>query len=144
MWIYVLVFLVLIYVWIKERQQYGCSGMPCVTDCDNADGKVVKGTTPEPDDTNAELFDKIDFAADFSTRRVVWREAFILGFLGTVVIWYFLFRRFPTEFELVVSIVIFAAIVYVSYNFNKFHMVDYISQNIQDSVSMLRERFNVS
>ena len=138
MWIYVAIGLFLIYVLYKERQALGCPDLPNGEDCDNGNGKAVKGSAPEPGDSPDVLYKKIIMASRFMDRFVVWRMAIITGFVSTIFMFFFLYQRFPSEFELTMSLFVIAAVVYFFWSFYRFHLVAYTEKNISDAIDQLK------
>jgi hypothetical protein len=140
MWGYIVIGLIAFYALIKERSMLGCSVIPTTEDCDNANGKVTKGCMPNASDSSDQLFKKITFASKYSDRIVVWRQALLISLISMFGIWAILGRGIPTEYQLVVGMVVITAIVYFAFGFYKFHLHDYIHHNINASVDILRSR----
>lgn len=140
MWVYLLISVCFLYAFYKEREALGCPTIPNGEDCDNANGKAVRGTKPLPTDTNAVIFDKIRKAADFADRWVVWRISFLLSISCTLLIYFFLYQRAPLEHEALMGIFVISAIVYSILNFYKFHLINYVRNNIDESVRILEQR----
>jgi len=140
MWIYILIAIAFVYTLYKERQALGCPTIPNGEDCDNANGKAVKGTLPLPLDSTTTVFDKIQRAADFADRWVVWRAGFLLAVPCVLLIFFFLYQRIPKEHEAVIAIFTITAIVYFTFNFYKFHLIDYAKANIDEGVKILKTR----
>ncbi len=141
MWIYIILAIVLLYALYKERQALGCGNFFEGKDCDNINGKAVKGTTPYPNDSSEELFDKIELAAGYQERFVKWRLFLIVSFLATMLIWFIIYKRFPTEWELITAMLILFFAMSSASGFYKFHLYNYVKRNINESVEILRERF---
>jgi len=138
--VYIAVGLTLVYALVKERSMLGCKVIPDADDCDNANGKVVKGCSPNASDTDEQLVNKLVNSAHYCDRIVVWRQAVILSFLSATLIWFILKERFPTEYELLVSMLVMSALIYFTSGFYKFHMHDYVRQNIVDAALIIKER----
>lgn len=140
MYIYILVGLLVLFALYKERQALGCPDIPSGVDCDNANGKAVKGTLPLPSDSNDVIFQKIKKAADFSDRWVMWRIGFILSLPCVLLTYFFLHKRLPDEKELTVGMFVIAALFYFTLNFYKFHLINYVRNNIDEGVDILKSR----
>jgi hypothetical protein len=140
MWIYLLIWVTGIYALYKERQALGCPDIPNGEDCDNANGKAVKGTRPSPTDPTPVVFDKIRTAADFADKWVVWRIAFLLSIPCVLLIYFFLYQRLAKEQELMVGIFVIASVVYFVLNFYKFHLINYARNNIDEGLKILETR----
>ena len=140
MWIYLLVAITFVYVLYKERQALGCPTVPNGQDCDNANGKAIKGTNPLPSDPTSVIFEKIRKAADFADRWVVWRLSYILALPTILLIYFFLYQRIPKEHELVISLFVITTVVYFTLNFYKFHLIDHAKNNIDEGVKILESR----
>ena len=138
MWVYVLIFIFIAYTLFKERQSLGCPDIPTGEDCDNANSKVVKGTSPSNTDSVPQLLDKIKFAASYNDRDVVWRRCVIYAFLSTIIYAYIIYAGFPSEYHLFCGILIIGGVFYFSYSFYKFHMRDYIKDNIYNSYDIFK------
>ena len=140
MYIYALIALIVVYCIYKERQALGCPSIPDGSDCDNANGKAVKGTDPKPNDTDAQIYAKIKEAADFADKWVVWRIAILLGVASSFGVYFFLEYRVPDEKELAIGTFAIAALVYFTMNFYKFHLMNYARNNIDKGVGILETR----
>ena len=140
MWVYLLVVLVSIYALYKERQALGCPDFPNIEDCDNKNGKAVKGSGPHPRDSNLIICSKLKLAGAYNDRFVFWRASLLVSLVSSVLLWFILYRRFPTEWELVVSMTVISSVVYFTQNFYKFHLSDYAKKNIHQAVEILRYR----
>ena len=140
MWIYLLICIFFIYALIKEREALGCTGRGVIAGCKNEDGKAIVGTTPYPNDSVDTIYNKIQLAASYQERFVKWRMVYIISTMAAFLLWFVLFRRIPTEWELVVIITILIFVGMGACNFYKFHLSDYIQENIDKSVEILKAR----
>jgi len=140
MLIYALIAALLVYCVYKERQALGCSDTPDGKDCDNANGKAVKGTDPHRKDSDTVIYSKIREAADFADKWVTWRLSVMLGAVCTVVMYFFLYYRLPDEKELAISLFVITTLVYFTLNFYKFHLINYARNNINKGVNILESR----
>jgi len=140
MWVYLIVAAILLYALHKERQQLGCPAFPDTNDCRNEDGKVLRGTKSDASDDEATIFGNIKTAADFASQWVIWRMAILLSSLATVLGFFLVYQRIPTEFELVGFMLVFTFCIYFMFGFYKFHMLDYVRKNIDESVDILQTR----
>lgn len=140
MWIYASVTALLIYALYKECQALGCDNPLNGIDCDNKSGKAVKGTSSNHQEPTSEILRKIDRAASYNTRFVKWRSYLLMAFGTTMILWFILFKKIPTEWQLITCmLVIFAAITLLS-GFYHFHLYKHVKGNIHRSVNILRER----
>lgn len=140
MWIYIGIGLIMIFVVYKERQALGCPTIPNGSDCDNINGKAVKGTKPSPSDSDSVLLDKIRLAASYKERFVYWRKALILAFVASFVFFFVAYQTYPTEYELVVCMFVFAVLVIFGNSFYIFHLCNHVRKNIESSVDILESR----
>lgn len=139
-WVLCIFFIIYLYALYKERQALGCPDIPNGKDCDNANGKAVKGTMPVVADTNSTILNKMEEAANFSNRWVMWRIGFVISLPCIVLIYFILDGKFPTSKELVVGTFVISAIVYFTFNFYKFHLINYVQNNIDEGIEILRTR----
>jgi hypothetical protein len=140
MWVYAAISGVVAYAIYKERQALGCPTIPDGTDCDNSNGKAVRGTRPSPNESNEVIFSKIKQASDFADRWVTWRIALLASVPCTGFIYFFLYRRMPSEQELLVNMFVITAVMYFVFNFYKFHLIDHARNNIMDGVDIISAR----
>lgn len=143
MWVYIIIIAILIYAIFKERQALGCSSIPSCTDCDNANGKTVKDTKSYETDSTKEILKKIRFAGSYQDRFVKWRIFYVISVLVTVVAWFVIYKRFPTEWELVLMILVLMLAFTGTNNFYKFHLTDYVKDHVEKSVDILTSRLNL-
>jgi hypothetical protein len=137
MWGYIIIAFIFVYALYKERQALGCPTIPDGTDCDNCNGKAIKGTKPTHSDSVHTIKNKIKKAADFSDRWVVWRIAVMLGIVCPLIFFFFLYQRLPTEYEWTLSAFVITVAIYFTLNFYKFHLIDHAKNNISEGVDML-------
>lgn len=140
MWVYVLVGVFFLFALYKERQALGCPDWPNGADCDNQNGKAVRGTKVTPDMSTHQILDAIDYAAKFQDRWVKWRATFMIALLATIVAIYIMYNRVPTEQELVVYTVVFVLTVTLSNSFYRFHLTDHVTNHVSEGVEILRSR----
>jgi RsiW-degrading membrane proteinase PrsW (M82 family) len=140
MWFVIAFAILYFYVLYKERQALGCPNIPNGTDCDNANGKAVKGTDPSTKDSTSTIFDKIVKAADFGNRWVMWRIGFLLSVPCILLIHFITKGGLPTPREFVVGTFVITALVYFTLNFYKFHLINHVQSNIDEGVDILRAR----
>lgn len=143
MWVYGAIGVALVYAIYKEHQSLGCEelfrGKDCFLD-ENRNGKAVIGTVPQETDGNEEILDKIDLAADYDNRFVKWRAFFIISFVATMLLFFVTFKRVPTEWELMLGIIV-VFLCFLSYSsFYQFHLKNLISENIHEGTGILRKR----
>lgn len=137
--VYIVIGVLFVYAVYKERQALGCKTVPDGTDCDNANGKAVKGTFPFLHDTKEVLKEKIELAVRAHERFVVWRLSFIIALISTLAIWAMAFSRFPHESELLLSLFAIATLIYFSYGFYHFHLWSYVERNAALSLKYLTQ-----
>ena len=140
MWVYLFVTFLVLYSLYKERQNVGCPSLPTMKDCQNQNGKPVLGTKGTVNDTVDELLRKIDYGAAYSDRWVIWRIPLLCGIIGTIITFYLLHKRFPTEFELVVGTISFGSVAYFARSYYKFHLQNVVRDNIQHNVLLLFQK----
>jgi len=140
MWIYVLIIIFFLFALYKERQALGCSEWPDGTDCDNANGKAVRGSNASPGMTNDQILDVIDQAAHFQDRWVKWRTSFMLSLFTAIIVVYVMTNRFPSEKELVVYTIVFMLTLTLTNSFYRFHLTDHVTNHISEGVGILRSR----
>ena len=141
MWVYILIGVLLLYALYKERQALGCPEVP-IGECNNKEGKAVLGTSPHPEDSVEDLLSKIFSGACYQDRFVYWRVALFDSFLFAVISWFILYRRFPSEWELSVLLVVGVSVLYITKGFYKFHLDDHVKENLQVSVEFLKQRLS--
>lgn len=128
------------YAIYKERQALGCPNIPNGTDCDNANGKAVKGTKPLPGDTLTDIYKKIKEAADFADKWVVWRISFLSSVICTYLSYFFIYHRLPNIYEAVMSMFVITSIIYFVLNFYKFHLINHAKNNITEGVNIIAQK----
>lgn len=140
MWVYVLIALLCVYALYKERQALGCPTIPDGKDCDNQNGKAVKGSQPSDYDSKSDLYMRLKLAASYKDRFVFWRIALLTSVVCAFILWFVLYHRIPTEWELVVLIIVISSVTYFTDNFYKFHLVDHVKKNILSTVALLETK----
>ncbi len=138
MWVYLLIGLILAYALYKERQALGCQFNS--EDCDNKNGKAVKGTSSSHHDSTQKIYNKIKLAGCYKDRFVFWRIAVIVSFICAIMVWFVLYRRLPNEWELVVLMLVISSVLYTTNSFYKFHLCDHVKKNISEAVDILQSR----
>jgi len=164
MYLYFFVAFFFIFALWKERQALGCPEGLTFADCKNAEGKAIKGTRPVQNDPTPVIFDKMSRAADFADRWVVWRVAFLVSVPCVIISYFFLnssvfaenmpsvcmntveglkctiINCFPSEKELIIGSFVIMTLVYFTFNFYKFHLINYAKNNIDEGISILKKR----
>ncbi|MDB4769375.1 hypothetical protein OAG24_00270 [bacterium] len=140
MWIYIIIIAIFIFAIFKERQALGCPTIPTGVDCDNENGKAVKGTKPYNSDSTNNLLQKIKLAGSYQDRFVKWRIFYVMSILVTIVSWFVIFKRFPSEWELVLMLIVLMLAFVGTDNFYKFHLSDCVKEHIKSSVNILESR----
>lgn len=123
----------------KDRAMLGCT-LDVTKDCDNENGKVTKGTKSLSTDSTLVILEKILYASHANERIVVWRTSFIIIAISIFLSWFLLYQRIPTELELAGLTVVFFLFMYFSCGFMQYHLHRYIEKNVEDSVSILKNR----
>lgn len=142
MWIYISFVIITLFVLYKERQALGCHNFFEGKDCDNKNGKAVKGCYPNEEDPTEDIFEKLDFASEYQDRFVTWRLNFLLSLISTIIVWFLIFKRFPKERELSISVFAMFFVLNSSVSFYKFHLHNHIKNGIKESTKLLRKRIN--
>ncbi len=124
----------------KERQALGCPTVPDGSDCDNANGKAVRDTFSSNSDSTHEVVNKTIKAADFANRWVTWRIGLLASIPCVGFMYFLLYKRIPTEQELLLCVAVITAAIYFMFNFYKFHLIDYARDNVIRGVNILASR----
>lgn len=140
MLIYSIISGAVIYAIYKERQALGCPNIPNGTDCDNGNGKAVRGTRSHPNDPDNVIFSKIKRASDFADKWVTWRIALLASIPCMGLVYLFSYNRFPSEQELLIGMFVITSIMYFVFNFYKFHLIDHARNNIVEGIDILAAR----
>jgi len=138
---YAFVIIAMVCILLKERSCLGCGTIFSTEDCDNKNGKAVIGTQPYLNDTKNNLLDKIKLAGNYTSRFVTWRGFLLTSFLITLALWFVIFKKMPTDWELITSMMIIFLGISMMSSFYKFHLSDLISKNIDNSVELLKNYF---
>lgn len=138
--IYIFIIVFIIVIFLKERNELGCENILHNKVCNNQLATSVIGTKPNLDDTDDILLNKIRFASNYTSRFVTWRRNMILTFAIVMGLWCIVFKRLPSTWELVTSMIIIMGCLGFSENFYKFHLADIVDKNILDSTDILRKR----
>lgn len=138
MWIYLLIAGIVLYALIKEREALGCTFD--TRDCDNSNGKALKGTKCDSSDPTDTVFCKLRDAADFSSKWVIWRLALLASVVATFLIFLFLYQRVPEEIELAVSMFIVTCVIYFTVMFYQFHLIGHVKKHLHDGLDILESR----
>lgn len=139
---YLIIGVLLVYALYKERQALGCPSVPNGEDCDNQNGKAVRGSSPSTGDSDQRLYAKLKFAGCYKDRFVFWRVAVMVSFVCAVIAWFILYQKFPTEWELVVLMLVITSVLYMADSFYKFHLTDHVKKNIHRSIDILQSRYS--
>jgi hypothetical protein len=138
MWIYLLIGVVVVYALIKEREQLGCFSWG--KDCDNSNGKPLRGTQCDSDDATSEVCEKMKQAADFSSKWVIWRLALLSSLIAVLLIFLFLYQRMPSEIETLASMFIITCVIYFTIAFYQFHLLKPAKEHLHTGIDILGSR----
>jgi hypothetical protein len=143
MLIYAIFFIVAIYVIYKERQALGCPNIPNGIDCDNQNGKAVRGTKSNNSDSTQTLWTNLENGTSYLQRYVEWRSFFVLSVLSSILIFFLLYERFPSELELVVSCIVICFLLCSFRCFYEFHLHSIVRSNMQNTINILKSRLSM-
>lgn len=142
MWIYIFTLFFAIYALFKEREALGCFPNPLDgKDCDNKSGKAIIGSHSTPDNSTPEILDNIVYASTYDNRFVRWRGVFLVSLIGTLLLWFVIFQKFPSEWELVCGVIVLFLVFSCIDRFYLFHVSKCIKENIDESVNILQDRY---
>ncbi len=160
-WVVALVFgIFLFYIVTREYQQQGCTLWDLFAlrgkECNRKENMVyLLGKAPQASDSNSKLFQSLLHSATVRDRTVLWRQAFLLGFVicGTLFfVWFVIPQQqgadmgmrslalVPNWSLLVVGFLLVVAILYFEKNYQNYHLHRFATQNIHDVVDILRDR----
>jgi hypothetical protein len=139
MWIYVGILVALLYAIYKEREALGCDTFSFIKACNNHKSNVMRGNVGEEGDSDGELLNKIEDTSDYTRRFVRWRKNFILSTMSVVMLWFVLFKKLPSEYEMVVGILVLFVMISASDSFYDYHIVKPNADNVKYSVRLLRK-----
>ncbi len=118
MWIYLIFAIGGLYALLKERELLGCTSNP--TDawkqCDKY-RNIPQPTSYDPE----KLYATTSRTIDFVTTKVEWRSNLVTSLIACLVLWYVMFRRVPTEWELLTVTFVIYAILFMKDSFFKYH-----------------------
>ena len=140
MWVYIVIAVIFIYAVYKERQALGCPNVPNGVDCDNANGKAVKGSNVNPNMSTPDILTTVSYAAHFEDRWVKWRIFFMLSVCFAVVAAYIMQGKFVDERDLLIYVTVLMLALVLTSNFYKFHLTDFVAKNITSAVNILKTR----
>ena len=140
MWIYAAVATIFVYAVYKERQALGCPNIPNGNDCDNINGKAVKGSAVNSNMSSATILDKIEYAAHYDDRWVKWRIFFMLSVCFAIVAAYIMQGKLVSEKDLLVYVTVLMLSLTLTTGFYKFHLTDHVTANISTGVNILKSR----
>ncbi len=132
----------LAYAVYKETRALGCSDILKGEDCDNANGKAVKGTKSFEHDDTETICSKIKDAADFADKWVMWRIALLSAGACTLLLYFVVYKRKPDVPEVLLTTFTITSVIYFMLNFYKFHLINYVRNNIVEGVNLLARRIS--
>ena len=143
---YIAIFLFIGIVYLIEKRDWTCTNSYDVTkECIKGDGMAYRGSKPSSSDSTATLFDKILLASGAENASIKWRRALLLSF-SVIIVCYLLVitpGRLPVWTQFVTCVLIGAGLLYFSFNYYSYHRFRVPEQYIQESIQVLRSRFDV-
>lgn len=140
MWVYALVIILVIYAIYKERQAMGCGNISDQKDCDNANGKAVKGSKSHQSESTSQILDRISFGSCYNDRFVKWRGIYLISVTCIILMWFVIYNNIPSQRELIIGIIVLMLVITLALSFYKFHLQDHVQRNIQHNVDILKQR----
>jgi hypothetical protein len=111
---------IFVYCILKEREEFGCSGITVKKQCNELKSIFFKSTTPLNTDTKKQLINKLKEILRLHEKNAVWRRCFILA---TIIIFVFKITNSEIKFESIITLhLIIIGIIYFYHNFMNFHV----------------------
>lgn len=116
----VIILTIFVYCILKEREEFGCSGLTVKKQCNELKSIFFKDTMPLNTDTKKQLINKLKEILRLHERNAVWRRCFILA---TIIIFLFKVTNTDIKFESLIMLhLIIVVIIYFYHNFMNFHV----------------------
>lgn len=131
MWVYIALAVLGVYALLKERQEFGCGKnvADVWTPCDNT--KNIPKLPPNP--SKQELYNNIANTTEYATSRVTWRGDLMISLITIVVVWFFLFKRAPREWELLAGTFVIFVMLTLRQDFYQYHYLRPVASSINSS-----------
>lgn len=134
----IIVILVVYILWI-ERKDLICPYLGCNSgDCREGNGKAYYGSCPEPSDSIETLLDKILVGSTAVKRDVFWRRALLMSIIAAFTTMALVHRDTFNWHTLIVTILVFFAVIYGFHQFYNFHHHNHWMGNIERCVAQLK------
>lgn len=140
--IYIIIFIVLLYAFLKERSMLGCPMLH--GECNNDIAKPLKDTIPSESDDIRILLNKILRASSWTRNTVYWRRSYIISFIAVVAYSWVFNSRFPTERELLLGIFVLFSILCFSFNFYQFHLNNVAEERIENILNIVQQKIGAA
>lgn len=136
--IYIILFTVLVYAFLKERTMLGCPMLH--GECNNDIAKPLRDSSPSKTDNISVLLNKILRASSWTRNTVYWRRSYIISFISVISYSWVFNGRFPTERELLLGMFILFSILCFSFNFYQFHLNNVAEERIEIILNEVRNK----
>ena len=130
--IYIIIFIIAVYAFLKERAMLGCPMFH--GECDGYSAKPLDHTKSDPNDSMSTTLKKIEKASSWTRNTVYWRRAYIISAIAIIIFIWITTYKFPTERELIMGIFILGTTLCISFNFYQFHLNGIAEERINDLI----------
>lgn len=141
--VYVLIIVFTVWVLFSECKDLYCpnggqeSLGSLIKGCNDGNGCHIVRSRPIGTDTEEQLRDKIEYGLNLPSHCVYWRRSYIMALIIVILIAYVLLGELISERDLLICLIIVAALLYFSYSYYAYHHDKHIYNNIRDAVKRL-------
>lgn len=134
--IYILIiFLLTIYAFLKEREELGCYRVSIEQQCDDQNSVYIKGTKMKENDTKEILIDRLKSTLNYHEKGGVWKRCLI--FANIIILFTLLLNQNNTsEFFISLHLSIFT-ITYFFFNYINYHHFRHLKKNGYEIIDKL-------
>lgn len=123
-------------IWcIKKKEGFIFKGDGC--------SKHYRYGQNDPTDNPETLLDKIEWLTHFNSRTVRWRRYILMSIIITVLLIFFIFKKYLNIHEFLITVFIIYLILYSFSNFYTYHYERYPEMHTRDNITEIRNKLNL-
>ena len=135
---------ILLFFYVTYSETCDCNKNPTTTKLKDGDGPLLYKGRGSVDDNVNELLTRIDWTADFETRRSPWKRCYMAAFISMIFLLQILYPwQIPPPLAIITIILVVFIVCSGMYQFYRYHCDIYTTYYIKNNVALIRQQLNL-
>ena len=134
-----LLFIVIFYAIVKEREELGCYRISVGRQCDDDESVYLKNTKMMPTDTHADKLDRLRSIVSYHEKGGVWKRCVLMAMISVLAV-YVIYRVQPNfQFHsYVLLLLVNFTVLYFYHNYVNYHHFRRLKNNANEILETLK------